>query len=974
MIYCKKICYFFIISFLFIALCACKSNKSAYDLAVENGFEGTLEEWLVSLEGEDGKNGQNGDNGANGMSAYEIAVQNGFNGTVEEWLESLKGEQKDMNIVTYLDLDGESILGTELLVDNSCATKYSTIGLDKEGYRKVWLDKNGNVFDFNEKIVEDVELTLKYELYGSAEIYSEEVLSLIKTPCEVKFAPDIDQQYYDNYFYFAMQAGMEITTGGRLWSCWIAGEDGPAAYMVATYSDDGGETWEDLQVVIDPHSNDLPLIMNVHCGHVWQDPLGRLWIFYQQSYGMWDGEGANFAIVCENPDDENPVWNDPIYISIGASLKKPIITSSGEWLLPVSVWERWHISAPLSNENHELDALRGAHVYASVDQGATWEYRGGITYENSQFNEHSIVELSDGRIMMYSRCSNAIKKSYSSDGGRTWSPEEVAFPHIGSLAVVRKLANGHFVLIKHGTSFDTATSSRSHLTAFISTDDCQTWQGGLLLDERSGISYPEIALASDGRIYVQYDFNRTREAQILFATFTEAEVLAGSLSESDSALKQIVKNTNGIKGHEFNYQGVASFAGGDGTQSNPFQIATGAQFKYIAQQVSAGKTYEGQYFKQTADIDFNGENIVPIGYWLQGGSKIAQFKGNYDGAGYKISNFTQIAPELYSRGLFGYVTGGSIKNVTVTDAFINGKTNTGAIVGFASGTATSPITIENCVVGDNTTVIAYTQVGGVIGRCVNYVSISKCINNAKVMAPFSSEGQDVNIGGIAGYIDNNIAISRCVNNGEIYARHTMNAYIGGICSNGKNCSILYCTNNGNLTADVCVGNLFMGGIASWNSSVTMMFCTNNGDIKGSGLSVITVGGLIGFFGKDSGSANNIITRCVNSGDIQIEAYEQNSEILIGGVLGRASGNNDGSSKVTYCVSIGEQRFESEKAVATMGSFIGRYVASKTIFVGNFVIEGLPVGKASSVSMDVAYLCCAANKDIAMQKYNEYKND
>ena len=58
----------------------------------------------------------------------------------------------------------------------------------------------------------------------------------------------------------------------------------------------------------------------------------------------------------------------------------------------------------------------------------------------------------------------------------------------------------------------------------------------------------------------------------------------------------------------------------------------------------------------------------------------------------------------------------------------------------------------------------------------------------------------------------------------------------------------------------------------------------------------------------------------------------------------------------------------------MGSFIGCYVASKTIFAGNFVIEGLPVGKASSVSMDVAYLCCAANKDIAMQKYNEYKND
>ena len=37
--------------------------------------------------------GEPGQNGANGKSAYEIAVENGFNGSVTEWLESLKGEQ-----------------------------------------------------------------------------------------------------------------------------------------------------------------------------------------------------------------------------------------------------------------------------------------------------------------------------------------------------------------------------------------------------------------------------------------------------------------------------------------------------------------------------------------------------------------------------------------------------------------------------------------------------------------------------------------------------------------------------------------------------------------------------------------------------------------------------------------------------------------------------------------------------------------
>ena len=32
---------------------------------------------------------------------------------------------------------------------------------------------------------------------------------------------------------------------------------------------------------------------------------------------------------------------------------------------------------------------------------------------------------------------------------------------------------------------------RRHLTAFISTDDGRTWGGGLMLDERRGVSYPD---------------------------------------------------------------------------------------------------------------------------------------------------------------------------------------------------------------------------------------------------------------------------------------------------------------------------------------------------------------------------------------------------------------------------------------------------------------------------------------------------
>ena len=66
-------------------------GKSAYEIAVENGFVGTEQEWLDSLHGEDGAPGADGVDGTDGLSAYEVAMNNGFSGSEEEWLVSLIG-------------------------------------------------------------------------------------------------------------------------------------------------------------------------------------------------------------------------------------------------------------------------------------------------------------------------------------------------------------------------------------------------------------------------------------------------------------------------------------------------------------------------------------------------------------------------------------------------------------------------------------------------------------------------------------------------------------------------------------------------------------------------------------------------------------------------------------------------------------------------------------------------------------------
>ena len=76
-------------------------GKSAYQIAVEQGYQGSESDWLSSLKGDKGEKGNTGakgnpgQNGAEGKSAYAIAVEHGYENSEDEWLLSLKGEKGD---------------------------------------------------------------------------------------------------------------------------------------------------------------------------------------------------------------------------------------------------------------------------------------------------------------------------------------------------------------------------------------------------------------------------------------------------------------------------------------------------------------------------------------------------------------------------------------------------------------------------------------------------------------------------------------------------------------------------------------------------------------------------------------------------------------------------------------------------------------------------------------------------------------
>jgi hypothetical protein len=365
----------------------------------------------------------------------------------------------------------------------------------------------------------------------------EKVADLALIPPFLNTSP-LPQYDYDRLDY-GMTIGIERAPGGRLWACWVAGGDSPKAFFVLATSDDDGETWSKPRLVVDAHAKDLPTERSVLVGNLWTDPAGRLWLIFDQSMDMFDGRAGVWLTVCDNPDAEEPKWSPPRRIWHGVTLNKPTVLSTGEWMLPISLDQRDGFRQ-FKGCFRELDPLRGANVFVSNDQGANWERRGAVRFPNPDWHEHMVVERKDGSLWMLARTTKGLMQSTSNDGGRTWAePSESEIKHLAARFHLRRVASGRILLIKHGKTIE-SHEGRSQLAAWLSDDDGRTWRGGLMLDDRKGISYPDGFQAPDGTLYISYDRNRAKDGEILLARFNEDDIFAGKLVGPKSKLQMLI--------------------------------------------------------------------------------------------------------------------------------------------------------------------------------------------------------------------------------------------------------------------------------------------------------------------------------------------------------------------------------------------------------------------------------------------------
>ena len=325
-----------------------------------------------------------------------------------------------------------------------------------------------------------------------------------------------------------------------------------------------------------------------------------------------------------------------------------------------------------------------------------------------------------------------------------------------------------------------------------------------------------------------------------------------------------------------------SFAGGTGTEEDPYQIANGAQLAYLAQFVNSDSNNDcaGECFVLTADIDLANHDWTPIGNSfsdaLFGGTDYRLFAGNLDGKGHTIFNIsigTESTPlESDVFGLFG-ATGGKISNLNLDTVSIHGIAkiaSIGAVVGFAGGlVGYSGGTIENChVTGltmdmsapSNVYAAAY-WVGGLVGA----LDGTQLINECSVSGSITEKAGKGSIGGLIGELGKaaKITYSRSNVTVNVKADSRGGADVGGFIGkgNGKTDAetvIRNCYATGNVT-----GGAYTGGFAGGLWGLNIKNCYASGNVSQAAAAMAS------FVGTDaSGSAYyGSITNCFTTGKV-----------------------------------------------------------------------------------------------------------
>ena len=379
-------------------------------------------------------------------------------------------------------------------------------------------------------------------------------------------------------------------------------------------------------------------------------------------------------------------------------------------------------------------------------------------------------------------------------------------------------------------------------------------------------------------------------------------------------------------------QPAAEFAGGSGTEEDPFQIATAEQLALLAEMCNHSQysvdqkeddLYRKGYYILTADIalndtsDFaNWQTKAPTYSWQPIAARMSDdasggrtFYGHFDGQNHTISGLYcyQVRPvetngDEIAGGLFEKISQASIKNLNITDSMVIVKgrlVSTGVLAADSYDSTFENCNVDAVLVGDD-----LGDVGGLVGNAYKG-SIRNCTFSGEMTADSVKT-----VGGISGTLSSS-DIENCENYGKIVVGETTGADCGGIVGNLRNSIAQNCYNHGDVAATGAISDA--GGICgqlsvsfewgddketrteTYEGNAKLLRCVNEGTVTAPKSD--SAGGVIGHvFSSDPRAGTAEIQDCSNKGRVEGANY-------VGGVSGEL---NSGHMRYTLsgCTNLG----------------------------------------------------------------------
>ena len=327
--------------------------------------------------------------------------------------------------------------------------------------------------------------------------------------------------------------------------------------------------------------------------------------------------------------------------------------------------------------------------------------------------------------------------------------------------------------------------------------------------------------------------------------------------------------------------------------------------------------------------------------WVPIGTSGKSFQGTFDGNGKSITGMTISSTSVHHVGLFGYLYGATVKDLTMAD-----ERDTQTI-----NWETIPTSSDNN--------------NYYLGSVAGWVKSGKIINcHNKCAVSFSVSGKAGNVGGIAGMIAENSVLSTCSNSGAITVDGAP-VMGGGIAGESAQSSIVSCFNTGDVSATSNTNTAYAGGIVGdsdlngdSNTPSHISYCYSTGKITAKASSTSTSGGIVG------GAQHVVLESCFATGTVSAESSGSSSNAAYaGGIIGWIWSN-----KITVkdCLALNT---EGVKAIGSVSKkHVGR-IAGNNIGNDNGTVPLSNNYASTKIQLTVGNTTAAPTTDIAADAIN-----